>query len=381
MRVLIGSNVHWWNAEAAYAATVAELLQEHGHEVWVLTRSNTLNESQLQQRKLRILTHIDLNTHNPFRIIFSFFKLRAWIQRHQIEIVNPHRSEGFGLYVLVKWSLGTFKLIRTRGTTKAIKNHGLNRQLYQKWLDSIITPSQIVVQRLLEKVPISQERIHTIYYPTVLPRLPLLVKLDYRKEFQIPQDHLVLAIVGRTSPVKGHQLLFSSYQKLVAQKAKVSLLIIYKEEESHPEVQQVQQDAKELGIFEHLRWIGQRKDLLEIMQFVDLGIVSSLDSEVICRVTVEFFSVATPVLAFAVGALPEIITHQVNGYVVPSITEEALTKQLFAITNHPSELNELGKKARLDAENKYSKQRFYQETFAVYSSLLESTDCIKEKES
>ena len=48
MRILIGSNVHWWNAEAAYAATVAEALQEAGHDVWVLTRPDSLNAERLQ---------------------------------------------------------------------------------------------------------------------------------------------------------------------------------------------------------------------------------------------------------------------------------------------------------------------------------------------
>ena len=37
MKILIGSNVHWWNAEAAYAAKIAQLLQQAGHKVFVLT--------------------------------------------------------------------------------------------------------------------------------------------------------------------------------------------------------------------------------------------------------------------------------------------------------------------------------------------------------
>ena len=45
MRILITSNVRWWNAEAAYAAILARELLNAGHKVWVLSRPNSLNET------------------------------------------------------------------------------------------------------------------------------------------------------------------------------------------------------------------------------------------------------------------------------------------------------------------------------------------------
>ena len=82
MNILISSNVHWWNAEAAYAGTLAELLQNAGHQIFVLTRPETVNSEHLQKKNLSLITDIDLNTINPYRLYQSYLKLKRFIPLH-----------------------------------------------------------------------------------------------------------------------------------------------------------------------------------------------------------------------------------------------------------------------------------------------------------
>ncbi len=103
MKILIGRNVHWWNAEAAYACIIAKLLQDAGHSVFVLTRPDSLNEQRLKERGLRLVTHIDLNSNNPFRLFRAYRKLKKFLLEEHIELINPHRSEGFPLFVFAAW--------------------------------------------------------------------------------------------------------------------------------------------------------------------------------------------------------------------------------------------------------------------------------------
>jgi len=101
MKILIGSNVHWWNAEAAYAAAIAQLLKQAGHSVFVLTRPDSLNSKHLSERGLRLLTHINLNSKNPFQLLLAYRKLKKFLLEEQIDLINPHRSEGFPLLFLL----------------------------------------------------------------------------------------------------------------------------------------------------------------------------------------------------------------------------------------------------------------------------------------
>lgn len=366
--ILIGSNVHWWNAEAAYAATTAELLQKAGHRVFVLTRPNTLNAKNLQKRGLSLVTDIDLNTSNPFRLYQSYQRLKAFLVAHQIQMVNPHRSEGFFLYVLLKHVLGSFKLIRTRGTARPVRGGWLNRKIYCDWVDTHIFAGYAVLDGFLEAIPLPAQKQHVIYYPTDRPFLP--EGKTYRQEFQIPPHAKVLAIVGRISPVKGHGLLLESFQKLVRRHIPVILLILYKNQdpEERQELKKLQAHCQALGIEEHVRFMGHRDDIRALMKFADVGVVSSLDSEVICRVAVEFFSVGTPVVALPTGCLPEIIENQVNGILAKKPDAQALSEALQAVLEVPERLHTLSAGALSHAEGYFSEELFLEKTLAVFES-------------
>ena len=106
------------------------------------------------------------------------------------------------------------------------------------------------------------------------------------------------------------------------------------------------------------------------MEFADAGVVSSVESEVICRVAVEFFSVATPVVAFPTGCLPEIVQHEKNGMLAKLKTAEALTDELRKILSNPKLCNRLGRGARRDAEIRFNPQKMLSETLKVFEHAL-----------
>ncbi|MBF0351391.1 MAG: glycosyltransferase family 4 protein [SAR324 cluster bacterium] len=367
MNILIGSNVHWWNAEAAYAAVTAELLQQHGHRVWILTRPNTANAIELKKRNLSILTHIELNTINPFRLIQSYYQLKYFIQDHDIDVVNPHRSEGLFLYVLLLWRLRSFRLIRTRGTTRRVRANWLNNKLHQEWIHAHVVAGQVIAQRLLDSVPVSPEKVHVIYYPSRQPRLPVCsTPSQYNHEFGISSEAIILGIVGRLSPLKGHSLLFQALKFLLSRYPKLILAVIYKHPDNHPRLVALKLEAKASGVSDAIRWIGLRDDILALMEWVNLGIVSSIDSEVICRVAVEFFSVGTPVVAFPTGCLPELIQHGTTGYLAKNHTPEALADVIEEAISGAVPLATLGRNARNVAETNLHPNIFLKKTLTVF---------------
>jgi glycosyltransferase involved in cell wall biosynthesis len=107
------------------------------------------------------------------------------------------------------------------------------------------------------------------------------------------------------------------------------------------------------------------------MEFADVGVVSSVESEVICRVAVEFFSVGTPVVAFPTGCLPEIIRHEYNGMLTNLKTAEALTEELRKILANPELCERLSRGARHDAETRFNPQIMLAETLKVFEHAIE----------
>ena len=373
MRILIGSNVHWWNAEAAYAAKIAFLLKDAGHIVHVITQPKSTNEKNLKKLGLSLVTDVDLNTKNPYRLFISYKRLKKLIREEEIELINPHQSEGFPLFLL---AAGLFKssfsqkpipVVRTRGTTRPIKKHWLNMKMHTKWTNYFITAGNVVKKRLQKNVDIPNAIVETIYYPVESPILPLQPIRNYRKEFDIKKKSTVFAVVGRIRPIKGQRILLRIFCQLLSDFPDLILLIIYRDtSDSEPEMKKLRREIIRMGIESSLRLIPEREDILQLMEFVDVGIVSSIESEVICRVAVEFFSVGTPVVAFPTGCLPEIIRDGENGFLAKSQKKEELLKKLKIFLKNPDLIKKMGKAARQDAEIRFNPKKMLKETLKVY---------------
>lgn len=379
MKILIGSNVHWWNAEAAYAAKIAQLLQQAGHKVFVLTQLDSINSQKLGSLGLSLVEHINLNSNNPFQLFLSYQKLKKFIHEEQIDLINPHRSEGFPLFVFAARTVRSKRpekpiaIVRTRGTTRPLRNHWLNRKMQLDWTDYHITAGDIVSQRLLSAVPQIGNKVKTIYFPAECSELSLKPEKDFRREFEILENTRVLAVVGRIRPVKGQRVLLQGISELLSEFPDLVLLMPYRDtSENEPEMTALRADINRLNLKDHVRMIPEREDIIQIMEFADLGIVSSVESEVICRVAMEYFSVATPVVAFPTGCLPEIIRHGQNGMLAKNKTSVAIVEEIRNVLSNPELSDRISQGARIDAEVRFDPQIMLDETLEVFESALSS---------
>jgi len=374
MRILITSNVRWWNAEAAYAATLARELLNAGHKVWVLTLPNSLNETKLRNWNLPIITDIPLSSSNPWQLWRAYRRLQSLIEEQQIQIVNAHRSEGFPLLVLLRQRLKSFALIRTRGTTRPLRDHWLNRKLHEDWIESVIVPAQVIASQLRQILNLPSERLQVIYYPVNPSSIDSQgeseaqqSRLECLDRLGIPRQCRVIGIVGRIRPVKGQRILLKSFATLRKRFPDIVLLMLYRDtNETEAEWQGLLQDLVESNLQQSVYLYGYREDVLEIMRHTDIGVVSSVDSEVICRVAVEFFSVGTPVVAFPTGALPEIIQDGVTGRIAKDKSAEALAEILEWMLESPERISEFGKNARQQSLERFDPNKLLEQTLSVY---------------
>ena len=374
MRILITSNVRWWNAEAAYAATLARELLNAGHKVWVLTLPNSLNETKLRNWNLPIITDIPLSSSNPWQLWQAYRRLQSLIEEQQIQIVNAHRSEGFPLLVLLRQRLKSFALIRTRGTTRPLRDHWLNRKLHEDWIESVIVPAQVIASQLRQVLNLPSERLQVIYYPVNPSSIDSQgaseaqqSRLECLDRLGIPRHCRVIGIVGRIRPVKGQRILLKSFATLRKRFPDIVLLMLYRDtNETEAEWQGLLQDLVESNLQQSVYLYGYREDVLEIMRHTDIGVVSSVDSEVICRVAVEFFSVGTPVVAFPTGALPEIIQDGVTGRIAKDKSAEALAEILEWMLESPERIAEFGQNARQQSLERFDPNKLLEQTLSVY---------------
>jgi glycosyltransferase involved in cell wall biosynthesis len=83
----------------------------------------------------------------------------------------------------------------------------------------------------------------------------------------------------------------------------------------------------------------------------------------------EAMACGLPVVATRVGAIPEMVTDGVNGYLVPPRDPRALATALKALAQHPSRRHPMGRRSRVLAEQAYDAARNNRRIFGLMKRL------------
>lgn len=93
-----------------------------------------------------------------------------------------------------------------------------------------------------------------------------------RTELGLNKTQLVLGHVGRFLPVKNHSFLLNVFHHVLSQEPDAMLLLVG----DGPQEQVIRQEVMELGIADHVQFLGLRKDVESILNAMDVFVFPSL---------------------------------------------------------------------------------------------------------
>lgn len=223
-----------------------------------------------------------------------------------------------------------------------------------------------LLARQLVREGINPDQVTTIHNGLELEKYRQLPEPgNIRAEFKISDDTPLVGIVARLHPVKGHRFLFQAVQRALAEVAGLKLLVVG----SGPDRQELEGYARELGIEGSVIFTGFRKDIPEIMQDLDLVVLSSL-SEGLSLTIIEAMAVGKPVLATAVGGTPEIISDGRDGFLAPPADAAALANKIVCLAQRRDTADKVGQAARATVREKFSAAGMARKTEQLYSKIL-----------
>lgn len=113
--------------------------------------------------------------------------------------------------------------------------------------------------------------------------------------------------------------------------------------------------------------VDNEQQLVEIYNLADVFVLPSLEDN-LPNMVMEALSCAIPVVAFNQGGIPEMLTHQQNGYIAKYKSAEDLANGISWVLNQQEE--NLKNNAREKVLNSYSEEIVSEKYLAVYKSLL-----------
>ena len=105
-------------------------------------------------------------------------------------------------------------------------------------------------------------------------------------------------------------------------------------------------------------------------------VVPSIWDEPFGMVVLEAWSKERPVVAFAKGALPELIHHGVNGLLADPFSVEALAQNIQELIDKPDLGPRLGKAGNLRLRDEFNRAFWLSRINAVYQKALSISVCI-----
>lgn len=186
-----------------------------------------------------------------------------------------------------------------------------------------------------------------------------------RRLLNISDNEFVVIHIGRFSPQKNHKLLIEAFSLVVSQTPHARLMLVG-DGELRGEIEAF---ANVKGVADKVQFLGVRKDVPELLSVSDLFVLSS-DWEGVPLVILEAMAAAKPVVATAVGGVPELITDGLNGLLVKSNNVDALSTAMLKIISNIMLAQEMAKRGHEIVKKTFDASVMAKKYEAVYENRL-----------
>jgi glycosyltransferase involved in cell wall biosynthesis len=190
-------------------------------------------------------------------------------------------------------------------------------------------------------------------------------RAEARKLTGLPDDgRTLIGTLGRLHPHKGQEYLIQAVAALGRQDV---LAVIAGSGLLDDELRQL---AARLGVTSQIAFLGQRSDVLELLQAFDLFALPSV-CEALPYALLEAMSVGVPSVATDVGGVAELVEQGVSGLVVPPRDVPALTFALRRLLDATvAERDRMAAAARRRVVTQFHEPDLVRRTVDLYDTVL-----------
>ncbi len=286
-----------------YVAIIARFQRDNGHSVYFYRNSFPCIDSLLAGLAEADMTTAIHNSVSPYHIM----KLCSFIKRKKIDIIHTHLSKASILGGIV----GKLTKIPVIATV-----HGMNHFTDYRFCTRSIAVSNAVKNRLVETGAL-EKNIAVIHNGVERPSSRCMNK----KKTHAGVNFL---FVGRLEPEKGMSWFIENLAQFTDMQWDLAIVGAGSQESI------LRQTVQNAGLYDRVCFYGYQPVTETWYMDADIVVMPS-KKEGFGLSAAEAFSYAVPVLASDAGGLPEIVTHEKNGFIFHSGDEQSLRAVLARV--------------------------------------------------
>jgi glycosyltransferase involved in cell wall biosynthesis len=293
-------------------------------------------------------------------------ELADWLRRNEIDLVHAHmyRAEVVGTRAAV--AAGTPVIVATVHSSR-VRSDDDRAQLASLTpsMDRLIVPSESIARKVraegrgAARFAVIPNGVDLSRFASPVPPCRL------RSEFGIPADAPLLGVVARLEPEKGHRHLIAAMPAILRDAPDAWLAIVGEGSQADA----LRGLAAELNVAARIVFTGRRNDVTALTADLTIAILPSLREAQGISI-LEAMALRRPVVATAVGGIPEVITDGVDGILVLPADPAALADAVVRLSRDPALRARIGEAGYRTVADRFSIDAQVRRTGAVYDEEL-----------
>lgn len=302
----------------------------------------------------------------PLRLLRGSQALARLIRRRQVDIVHSNVMRASFYAALAARLTGRPLVWHVRDI------HPPSERWYTRLMCRLATRVIAISQAVAAALP-CPHKVTVVYNGLDLEEYPPeLEGAVVRAELGLPLDAPVAGIVGRLQAWKGQERFLRAAVQVAERLPQARFLVvggaIFGDGEAY--AAGLRHLATDLGLGERVIFTGHRQDLPRLLAALDV-LVHCAEAEPFGRVLIEGMAARRPVVAFADGAVPEIVRHEEMGLLVPPGDEPALAAAMVELLGDAQRRQRMGVAGRHRVEQHFTAAQTARAIEAIYCLVAE----------
>ena len=241
-------------------------------------------------------------------------------------------------YVLPVVTLQRRKLCWSAGNLYQMT--AIDRLLVQQ--SALIICASEVVRQQYTAFDAHAGKLQVLYHGVNLVEFSAANPAEFRHSLNLTDQDILVGVVGRISPAKGPLQFVQAIAPLLETHENLHAAVIgAAAEQDQSYLVQIQDCVDQCKARSRFHLVGWREDIPQIMKALDLLVLPSA-GEAFGIVIIEAMAAGKPVVAYAAGAVPEVILDQITGLHIPLGDIPAMRQAIDRLLANPSERRRMG---------------------------------------
>jgi len=294
-------------------------------------------------------------------------RLARWFRQQRVDVVHTHlfTADSYGrVAARLAGVPAVFSTAHATVVCEGAARRAVHRAL--SWISTrVIVCSEEVGRVMREQDHLRSSRLVVIPNGINIDRLAGACGEGVRAEFAVPHDALLIGVVGRLHPAKGHRDLFAAMERLRNGGLMPTCLVIG----SGDLRRELEEEASRLGLADRVVFTGQRSDVPRLLAALDVLAMPSR-WEGLPIALLEAMAMSRPIVTTRVGGIPDVIQDEDNGLLVPPADPAALAGALRRMLTDQQLRERLGRRALETLRERYDVARTASAYEGLYAAAL-----------